>query len=169
MFLLDVSAPPVDADQRKDAMELFPGDAVLEELFPCERLQDGIPKSEGELAALGAREMPQVEDEIHLLDFHRFDAVFEEHLLPYGADTRSQEDRSAIEAERMNADDSAAAIEMLAEAVAIAAADQDGTIRRTLLEPVAVDFLDQAGLDELLRQHKLSMKVVHGFFSPVSC
>jgi hypothetical protein len=38
-----------------------------------------------------------------------------------------------------------------------------------LLEPVAVDFLDQAGLDELLRQHKLSMKVVHGFFSPVSC
>lgn len=161
VFLLDVGAPPVDADERQHALEPVRGDGALQKGFALEGTEHRIAEAEAELGAFAAGEMREIKDEAEPLHGERLDAFFEQHLPPNSVNVVTKEHTTAIEADGMDIGEAGAADEVVLEAVAVAARDEDGTIRGTFLDARGIDLLEEVSPDELFGQYKIGIQRNH--------
>lgn len=160
MFLLDMSIPPVDADEGQYAVELQ-RDVLLQEGLTLERSQHGFAEAEAKLGAFATREVRKVEDETETFHLKCLGALFEDDILADGIDIVAEKYAAAVETDRVDIDDAIAAGEMLFKTVTITAGDEDSAIWSTFLDARGIDFPEEAGLDETFSQHEFWIQVFH--------
>lgn len=161
VLLFDVGISPVDADERQHALQSLCWNRTLQEGLALERTNHRLTEAVAQLGALAAGEVCEVEHKAEPLHVEGFDAVFEQHLASNGIDVIAEEYPAAVQADGMDVDDAVAAGEVMLEAVAVAARDENGAVRSAFLDARGIDFLKEIGLDEAFGQHKLGIQVFH--------
>ncbi len=148
MFLLDVSASPIDAHEGEHTIQPILWDVLLQVCFPLKRLERYLAQANPELGALATREVRESQDKAEILYGECLNAVFNDDALPCCVDISAEEYPATIEADWVHINEAVASREVSLEAVAVTAGDEDGSVRCLFPQLIPPNFLEVSSLNE---------------------
>jgi hypothetical protein len=161
MFLLDVSATPINADEREHTLQLILWDVLFQMCFPLKSFERYLAKANPKFGALATGKVRERQHETETLYGEGLFTILNDDALPRGVDIFTEEHPTTIEADRVNVNETVASCEVSLEAVAVTAGDENCPIRSLLSQLISSDLLEKAGLNEGLRQDKIAVIIRH--------